>query len=55
MGYIVDRPPVAGVGEKPTTPKPIEIPYIAIHTHLGSKPATVKPTQKPAVQDQKKP
>jgi len=57
MGHIVRRPPVEGIGEKPTTPKPVFETGIAIHPHLGSKPTSDKPTEKPATaaKDQKNP
>jgi len=46
MGYIVDRPLKEGVGEKPTTPKPVPRSAVLIRGHGGEKPATVKPVPK---------
>jgi hypothetical protein len=46
MGYRVERPPIAGVGEKPTTPKPLPRAEF-IKALDGAKPSSPKPLPQP--------
>jgi hypothetical protein len=55
MGYVVDRPEIEGVGEKPTTPRPVAS-YVyrsfsgqkLIMTNPAAKPDDSQPTKKGA-------
>jgi hypothetical protein len=46
MGYVVNRPRIEGIGEKPTTPGPELVSSTTVKGKAGAKPATAKPVEK---------
>jgi hypothetical protein len=49
MGKEIERPRVAGVGERPTTPKPLPPHSIFADSLQGKQPTNEKPVAKSAM------
>jgi len=49
MGYVVNRPRIEGIGEKPTTPRPELVSSTTFKGNAGAKTVTVNPVEKQPV------